>query len=42
VAEVEGRSLAEMEELMHRMILARADLEALHAGSRAALAQQDG
>jgi hypothetical protein len=34
VAEVEGKSAEEMEELMHRMILARADLEALHAESQ--------
>ena len=35
VAEVEGKSTEEMQELMHRMILARADLEELHAESRA-------
>jgi hypothetical protein len=33
VAEVEGKSAEEMEELMHRMILARADLKDLHAES---------
>ena len=38
VAEVEGRSHAEMEELMHRMILVRSDLSDLHAASRAWLA----
>jgi hypothetical protein len=38
VAEVERRSADEMEELMHRMILARADLKELHAQSRAWLA----
>ena len=38
VAEVEGKSSAEMLALMHRMILARADLKDLHAESRASLA----
>jgi hypothetical protein len=33
VAEIEGKSADEMEELMHRMILARADLKDLHAES---------
>jgi hypothetical protein len=33
VAEVEGKSADEMGELMHRMILARADLKDLHAES---------
>ena len=35
VADVEGKSTADMEELMHRMILARADLEDLHGTSQA-------
>ena len=35
IAEVEGRSHGEMEELMHRMILVRPDLADLHAASRA-------
>jgi hypothetical protein len=34
VAEVEGQSHAELEELMHRMIIARADLKDLHRASR--------
>jgi hypothetical protein len=34
VAEVEAKSGDELEELMHRMILARADLKDLHRGSR--------
>jgi hypothetical protein len=38
VAEVEGRSPEEMQELMHRMILARPDLKDLHATSRRWLA----
>ena len=41
VAEVEQRSHAEMEELMHRMILTRPDLADLHADSRAWLATRD-
>jgi hypothetical protein len=41
VAEVEERSHAEMEELMHRMILTRADLADLHAASRGWLAAHD-
>jgi hypothetical protein len=38
VAEVEERSHEEMEELMHRMILARPDLSDLHDNSRSWLA----
>ena len=38
VSEVEERSHLEMEELMHRMILARPDLSELHAESQAWLA----
>ena len=34
VAEVEGKSREELEELMHRMILARSDLKDLHRASR--------
>ena len=41
VAEVEERSHAEMEELMHRMILTRPDLADLHAASRSWLAARD-
>ena len=41
VAEVEQRSHAEMEELMHRMILTRPDLADLHAESQAWLASRD-
>jgi hypothetical protein len=42
VAEVEAKSPRDVEQLMHRMILARADLQDLHPGSRAALARRDG
>jgi hypothetical protein len=38
VVDVEERSHEEMEELMHRMILARTDMADLHAASRAWLA----
>ena len=41
VAEIEERSHAEMEELMHRMILTRPDLADLHAASRSWLAARD-
>jgi hypothetical protein len=34
VAEVEARSDAEMDELLHRMIIARPDLSDLHRASR--------
>ena len=34
VGDVEAKSAGELEELMHRMILARPDLEDLHRGSR--------
>jgi hypothetical protein len=34
VADVEGKSDAELEELLHRMIVARPDLEDLHRASR--------
>jgi hypothetical protein len=34
VADVERQSHAALEELMHRMIIARADLKDLHRGSR--------
>jgi hypothetical protein len=34
VADVEGKSDAEMEELLHRMIVARPDLSDLHRASR--------
>jgi hypothetical protein len=34
VAEVEGKSDAEMDELLHRMIVARPDLNDLHRASR--------
>ncbi len=34
VNDVEGKSEAEMEELLHRMIVARADLRDLHRDSR--------
>jgi hypothetical protein len=34
VADVERKSDAELEELLHRMIVARADLEDLHRASR--------
>jgi hypothetical protein len=34
VAEVEGKSDAEMDELLHRMIVARPDLSDLHRASR--------
>jgi hypothetical protein len=34
VADVEGKTDAEMEELLHRMIIARPDLEDLHRASR--------
>ena len=34
VADVEQKSAAEMEELLHRMIVARPDLEDLHRASR--------
>ena len=34
VAEVQAKSPAEMEELLHRMILARPDLKDLHRASR--------
>ena len=34
VSEVEGRSPEEMQDLMHRMILARADLKEFHAESQ--------
>ena len=34
VADVEGKSPAELDELLHRMILARADLHDLHRASR--------
>jgi hypothetical protein len=34
VADVEGKSDAEMEELLHRMIIARRDLDDLHRASR--------
>ena len=34
VADVEGKRDAELEELMHRMILARPDLKDLHRASR--------
>jgi hypothetical protein len=34
VAEVEAKSRDQLEELMHRMILARADLKDLHRASR--------
>lgn len=34
VADVEGKSDAEMEELLHRMIVARPDLNDLHRASR--------
>jgi hypothetical protein len=39
VAEVAGKSPEEMAGLMHRMILARADLKDLHAASRDWLAK---
>jgi hypothetical protein len=41
VSEVEEQSHDEMEELMHRMILARGDLADLHPESRAWLAARD-
>ena len=41
IADVEERSHAEMEELMHRMILARPDLSDLHPASRAWLAERN-
>jgi hypothetical protein len=41
VAEVEERSHAEMEELMHRMILTRPDLSDLHPESRNWLLARD-
>jgi hypothetical protein len=41
VSEVEERSHREMEELMHRMILARPDLSELHAESQAWLAARN-
>ena len=34
VADVEGKSTADMEELMHRMILARTDLKEFHGESQ--------
>jgi hypothetical protein len=34
VADVEGKSAAELEELLHRMIVARPDLTDLHRASR--------
>jgi len=34
VADVEGKSADELEELLHRMIVARPDLEDLHRASR--------
>ncbi len=34
IADVEGKSEAEMQELLHRMIVARPDLEDLHRASR--------
>ncbi len=34
VADVQGKSEGEMEELLHRMIVARPDLEDLHRASR--------
>ena len=34
VADVQGKSDAEMEELLHRMIVARPDLDDLHRASR--------
>ncbi|HEY8477045.1 MAG TPA: hypothetical protein VIN09_09305 [Chloroflexota bacterium] len=40
VAEIEAKSDAELEETMHRMILARPDLKDLHAASRRWLAQR--
>jgi hypothetical protein len=39
VAGVEGRSDEQMQELLHRMILARPDLKDLHRASRAWLVQ---
>jgi hypothetical protein len=35
VADVEGKTPGELEELLHRMILARPDLKDLHPASRA-------
>ncbi|MBM2809944.1 MAG: hypothetical protein HW416_703 [Chloroflexi bacterium] len=40
VAEIESQSSDEIEMLMHRMIVARSDLSALHAASRAWLKQR--
>lgn len=39
VDDVEGKSPTEMEELLHRMIVARPDLKQLHSASRAWLFQ---
>jgi hypothetical protein len=40
VADVEGKSDAEMDELLHRMIIARPDLQDLHRASREWLFRQ--
>ena len=40
VDDIESKSDAEMEELLHRMILARPDLQDLHRGSREWLFRQ--
>ena len=42
VQAISGQSDADIEMLMHRMILARADLASLHAASRAALGTDAG